>query len=238
VRTYLTSSQLFLLRWNLDQPGQEAPILNQWKPLCRVPVHIFQAGRAGTWLAEMQRNMSMQYVNRPTVLRWHHCSFDQYIPTQQHNNRLGFGRYETKKKHIARTAVVALQDGFAERTIGMQTDLLVLGTHEMVDDVRAGCVATTIAKPLSTRWVVASNHRCRTMDSTVSIGAVQSHKSNQSLTHSITHSLTEVRVRVDATYLHACSGSLRSPFSSKKPSSKFNEPEPDASSPSSDSSSS
>ena len=37
MNVYLSGSQLILIRWNFNKPGQEAPIINQRLPLCLVP---------------------------------------------------------------------------------------------------------------------------------------------------------------------------------------------------------
>ena len=42
---------------------------------------------------------------------------------QQHDNRVRLGRHEPHEEQIARPAVVALQNRFAQRGIGVQADL-------------------------------------------------------------------------------------------------------------------
>lgn len=57
--------------------------------------------------------------------------------------------------------MVALQLGFAEWTITMQRNLLMLCTHQMIDNMTSRRVALTVAKPLVTHrttsdgtWIV------------------------------------------------------------------------------------
>lgn len=46
----LPRPQLLLLRRDLDQPGQEAPVLDQGLPLGAVPVDVLEAALTGTGL--------------------------------------------------------------------------------------------------------------------------------------------------------------------------------------------
>lgn len=46
----LACPELLLLRWNLHQPGQKAPVLDQRLPLGAVPVNVLQTALTGTWL--------------------------------------------------------------------------------------------------------------------------------------------------------------------------------------------
>lgn len=47
---YLAGPELLLLRGDLNQPGQEAAVLDQRLPLGAVPVDVFQTALTGTWL--------------------------------------------------------------------------------------------------------------------------------------------------------------------------------------------
>jgi len=70
-----------------------------------------------------------------------------HSPTEQDNNRITFGRNEAKHKHVLAATVVALGCGLAEGALGMQDDFLVLGTNEVIDDVRGRGIATRVAEP-------------------------------------------------------------------------------------------
>ena len=98
----------------------------------KVPVHVLQAGGIGARVA-----------------------------AEEYHHRLGFGRDEPQEKHVLASTVVALEDGVAQWTVGVQAHLLVLRPNQMVDDVRAARAAAPIAKPLAARRHVAAHHARR-----------------------------------------------------------------------------
>ena len=64
-----------------------------------------------------------------------------HIPTKKHDYGITFRRNKSKHKNILASAVVAPGDGFSKGTLRMQNNLLVLGTDQMVHDVRSGGVS-------------------------------------------------------------------------------------------------
>ena len=72
----LPRPQLLLLRRDLDQPGQEAPVLDQGLPLGAVPVDVLEAALTGTGLpAETPRagraQVRMTSAPRPRLITSH-----------------------------------------------------------------------------------------------------------------------------------------------------------------------
>jgi len=49
----LSCTELLLFWGDLYQPWEEAAIVNQWKPLRGVPVHILAARHRGAWLTRV-----------------------------------------------------------------------------------------------------------------------------------------------------------------------------------------
>ena len=81
----------------------------------------------------------------PREPRWHDIALHNgggYTPTEENANRVTFSRDEAKHKDVFAAAVVALGRCLTERALGVQDDSLVLGTDEVIDDVRGGCIAT------------------------------------------------------------------------------------------------
>lgn len=56
-------------------------------------------------------------------------------PAQQHHDRVSFGRNESQKKDITAATVVALQHCFSQRAVFMQSHLLRLGSHQVVNNM-------------------------------------------------------------------------------------------------------
>ena len=81
-----------------NQPRQEFPILHQRMPLSQLPIHILQ---------------------RRHGLYTH--------PTKQYHHTRTTGRYKTQNEWILGCAIVAFQDGIAQRRLGMELDLIGAG---------------------------------------------------------------------------------------------------------------
>jgi hypothetical protein len=124
----------------LDEPREEAAIVDEGKPLCKVPIHVLQAGRISARIA-----------------------------AEEHHHRLSLGGNEPEKEHVLATAVVALEDGVTQRAVGVQTHFLVLRSNQMVDDVRAARAAASVTEPLAARRHVASHHAGRVVHSTIAV---------------------------------------------------------------------
>lgn len=136
---YLPCTQLTLFAGLLDQPGQKATIGYQWLPLLLIPVHVLERVLGGARLA-----------------------------AEQYNHRIRFGGYEPKHKDIAHSTRITLEYGLAKGTVGVQGHLTMLGTHQMIDDVRTRCAAASIAEPLLA--VVAHNYCGRIVYATIFAG--------------------------------------------------------------------
>ena len=49
----------------------------------------------------------------------------------------------------------------------MQTNFLVFGSDQVVDNVRTRCVSSTVAKPFLATWEITPNNRGRVVNPTV-----------------------------------------------------------------------
>lgn len=70
------------------------------------------------------------------------------MPTEKHNDRITLCRDEAEHKDVLATAVIALGNGLAQRTLCVQDNLLMLGSDEMVDNMRGRSIAARVAEPL------------------------------------------------------------------------------------------
>lgn len=102
-----------------DQPGKERTILDEWLPARRVPVHVLLRRHGGAWLT-----------------------------AEKDDDGVGLGGYEAEQENVLCAAVVAFENGVAERGEGVQLNLLVAGADKVVDDVRGRGIATGAAEPL------------------------------------------------------------------------------------------
>jgi hypothetical protein len=88
------------------------------------------------------------------------------LTAQENNNRVGFGRNETKKEGILCTTVIAFKNGIAEGGLRMQLDFFVSSADQVVDDVGGRSVATCTAEPFTAGQTF--DNAARIMDAAVS----------------------------------------------------------------------
>jgi hypothetical protein len=69
-------------------------------------------------------------------------------PAEQNDDSVALGGNEPEDEDVLGAARVALGRSLAEGRVGVQGDLFVLGTDEVVDDVRAGRGTARVAEPL------------------------------------------------------------------------------------------
>ena len=142
LRSHLPGAILLLLAGHLDQPGEKRAVLDQRLPLVRLPVEVLERALRSARLS-----------------------------TQQHHHRVRLCRYEAQQEHVPASAVVALQNGLAQRPVLVQRHLLALGSNQMVDNVRARGQATAVAEPFLGR--VAHEHTGRVVNATVGAGVLR-----------------------------------------------------------------
>lgn len=118
LRRDLACAQLLLLRWDLDEPRQEAAVLDERLPLRAVPVDVLEAALAGAGLT-----------------------------AQQHHHRVGLGGDEAQQEDVAAAAVVALEHRLTQRPLLVQRHLLALGPHQVVHDVAVAAAGTGQPRP-------------------------------------------------------------------------------------------
>jgi hypothetical protein len=87
------------------------------------------------------------------------------LATQQDDNRISLGRNKSQDKHVPHTTRVAFENGLTERTIFVEGNFLVLGSHQMIHDVRARGVSSAIAEPFLAN--VAHHHAAGVVDAAV-----------------------------------------------------------------------
>ena len=119
VEADLARAQLLLLGRHLDEPRQEGSVVDDGRPLRRVPDDVLRRGHGSTRLA-----------------------------AEQDDDRVALGRDETEHENVLAAAVVALGRRLAERRFGVEHNLAVLRAHEVVDDVRGRRRAAGVAEPL------------------------------------------------------------------------------------------
>lgn len=123
----LASSELFLLGGNLDEPGQERAVLDERRPLGRVPDDVLGAlhRRAGLPVCITVSSALLPHLQSSS-------------PAKQHDDRVAFGWDEAEDEDVLRSAGVALGRRLSERTLGVQGGLLVFRSNKVVDDVGSG----------------------------------------------------------------------------------------------------
>ena len=112
LRAHLTRALDLFIQGHFHQPRQKTAVINERLPGVHVPGHVFEATGARA-----------------------------RITAQQHDDTLRLRRNETQQKHVAAAAIVALENGLTERTVGMELHLLMLGAHQMRDNVGTRGVA-------------------------------------------------------------------------------------------------
>ena len=90
------------------QPRQKLPILNEGMPLSQLPIHILQ--------------------------RRHRLDAN---PTKQYHHTRTARRYETQNERILGGAIVAFQDGIAQRRLGMELDLVRSRANQVMYEMGA-----------------------------------------------------------------------------------------------------
>lgn len=68
-------------------------------------------------------------------------------PAEQDHYCVAFGWDESKNEDILRSTRVTFGRRFSQRTLSMQSDFAMLGSHEMVDDVRPRSRSSRVAEP-------------------------------------------------------------------------------------------
>mmetsp|Transcript_100099 Transcript_100099/g.215926 ORF Transcript_100099/g.215926 Transcript_100099/m.215926 type:complete len:332 (-) Transcript_100099:17-1012(-) len=104
---------------DLDQPREEASVLDEGLPLSQVPVRV------------LQRIVGQAHA------------------AKQNYDRVALGRDEAKKEDVALAAVIALQADLPQGAVLVQLHLLLLPSHQVEDDATAGQAGQpAVAEPL------------------------------------------------------------------------------------------
>lgn len=90
-----------------------------------------------------------------------HCVSVKVLPTEQHDDRISLGRYETQEEDIAAPTVVTLQDSLTQGSIFVKCHLFAFGSYQMVY-----YVATSQTLRMVTKGVFPDF--CHTMESLIS----------------------------------------------------------------------
>jgi hypothetical protein len=102
---------------------------------------IMKCSRKYLWIWRRKVVCDSSLISEPGRL-------EDNIPAKQDYNSITFCGNEPEHESVLAAAVVTLGGCLPEGTLGMQNDLLVLGSNKVVDDMGGGCIPSRVAKPL------------------------------------------------------------------------------------------